>query len=341
MRAREGREYEWPADQVERWPIDRLIPYAKNSRTHSEAQIAQLAASMKEWSWTNPVLADEAGGVIAGHARILAARQLGYAEVPVMVARGWSDAQKRAYVIADNQLALNAGWDRELHPVSRAGDLWLLGRHRLLCGNRCCETAGRLTGRPSAITVTGRPAKGRVERANKTLQDRLVKELRLAGAATLAEGNALLPAFMADYNARFAKAPANRKDLHRRLGPGDDLDDAFAWKEERTLSRALTLQYDKVLFILEPSEPAKAAIGKRVSVVDHPDGRLSIRYNGVELAYRTFDKVRHVDQGAIADNKQLGAVLAMIRDEQLRRGPERRSGPRRRDQRDPRLFKVG
>ena len=77
-----------------------------------------------------------------------------------------------------------------------------------------------------------------------------------------------------------AKAPANRKDLHRRLGSGDDLDDAFAWKEERTLSRALTLQYDKVLFILEPSEQAKAAIGKRVNVVDYPDGRLSIRDNG-------------------------------------------------------------
>ncbi|MGC2204053.1 MAG: ISNCY family transposase [Stellaceae bacterium] len=191
------------------------------------------------------------------------------------------------------------------------------------------------------ICANSSPAKGRVERANKTLQDRLVKELRLAGAATLAEGNALLPAFMADYNARFAKAPANSKDLHRRLGPSDDLDDAFAWKEERTVSRALTLQYDKVLFILEPSEQAKAAIGKRVSVVDYPDGRLSIRYKGVELAYRTFDKIRHVDQGAIADNKQLGAVLAMIRDEQLRRGPERRSGPRRRDQRDARLFKVG
>src|SRR6202011_4172867 len=66
MRAREDREVGWPADQVERWPIDRLIPYAKNSRTHSEAQIAQLTASMKEWGWTNPVLADEAGGVIAG-----------------------------------------------------------------------------------------------------------------------------------------------------------------------------------------------------------------------------------------------------------------------------------
>jgi hypothetical protein len=106
MRAREGVEVAWPADQVERWPIDRLIPYAKNSRTHSEAQIAQLAASMKEWGWTNPVLADEAGGLIAGEGRILAARQLGSAEVPVMVARGWTDAQKRAYVIADNQLAL-------------------------------------------------------------------------------------------------------------------------------------------------------------------------------------------------------------------------------------------
>ena len=191
------------------------------------------------------------------------------------------------------------------------------------------------------ICANSSQAKGRVEQAHKTLQDRLVKELRLAGVATLAAGNALLPAFIADYNARFAKPPANKKDLHRPLHARDDLQDAFAWKEERTLSQALTLQYDKVIFILEPSEPAKAAIGKRVTVVDYPDGRLSIRYGGVELAYRTFDKVRQVDQGAIADYKRLGSVLAMIRDEQLRRAPERRSGPRRRDQRDARLFKVG
>src|SRR6201984_1442858 len=138
------------------------------------------------------------------------------------------------------------------------------------------------------ICANSSPAKGRVERAHKTLQDRLVKELRLAGAATLAEGNALLPAFMADHNARFAKAPANSKDLHRRLSSGDDLDDAFAWKEERTLSRALTLQYDKVMFILEPSEEAKAGTGQRGTGGDYPDGRLSIRHNGVELAYRTF-----------------------------------------------------
>ena len=78
-------------------------------------------------------------------------------------------------------------------------------------------------------------------------------------------------------------------------------------------------KYDKILFILEPSEPAKAAIGKRVTVVDYPDGRLSIRYRGVDLAYRTFDKIRQVDQGAIVENKRLGAALAFIRDEQLRR----------------------
>src|SRR6202049_4419984 len=191
------------------------------------------------------------------------------------------------------------------------------------------------------ICANSSQAKGRVERAHKTLQDRRVKELRLAGASSLAEGNALLPVFMADYNTRFAKPPANGKDLHRPLREGDDLEDAFAWKEERTLSRARPLQYNKVIFILEPSDQAKTAIGKRVMVVDHPDGRLSIRYKGVELAYRTFDKLRQVSQGAIVENKRLGAALAVIREQQLRRGPERRSGPRRRDQRDARLFKVG
>ncbi len=192
------------------------------------------------------------------------------------------------------------------------------------------------------ICANSSPAKGRVERAHKTLQDRLVKELRLAGASSLAEGNTVLAAFMTDYNTRFAKPPANKKDLHRPLHPGDDLDDAFAWKEERTLSQALTLQYDKVIFIVEPSEPAKAAIGKRVTVVDHPDGRLSIRYRGVELAYRTFDKLRQVSQAAIVENKRLGAALAFIRERQTERAAARsRSAPRRRDQRDARLFKVG
>jgi len=141
---------------------------------------------------------------------------------------------------------------------------------------------------------------------------------------------------------RHAADPANHKNLHRPLCASDDLDDAFAWKEERTLSRALTLQYDKVIFILEPVEQAKAAIGKRVTVVDYPDGRLSIRHKGVELAYRTFDKLGHVPQGAIIENKRLGAALAFIREQQIERAEVLSAkAPRRRDQRDARLFKVG
>jgi DNA modification methylase len=166
---------------VERWPLERLIPFARNARTHSPAQIDQIASSMREWGWTNPILADEDGSILAGHGRLAAAQKLGYANVPVMVARGWSEAKKRAYVIADNQLALKAGWDEEMlaaeltdlrdlafdldligfdekelsrllspgdavdgeddvpdvpeRPVSFGGDLWLLGNHRLLCGD--------------------------------------------------------------------------------------------------------------------------------------------------------------------------------------------------------------
>ncbi len=103
-----------PADKVEKWPIEKLVPYARNSRTHSEEQIAQIAASIREWGFTTAVLVDEVGGIIAGHGRVLAARKLGMEQLPVMVAKGWTDAQKRAYVIADNKLALNAGWDNEM-----------------------------------------------------------------------------------------------------------------------------------------------------------------------------------------------------------------------------------
>jgi ParB-like chromosome segregation protein Spo0J len=103
-----------PADKVERWKIERLVPYARNARTHSDEQVAQIAASIREWGWTTPVLVDEDGGIIAGHGRTLAAQRLQMTEVPVMVARGWSDAKKRAYILADNKLALNAGWENEL-----------------------------------------------------------------------------------------------------------------------------------------------------------------------------------------------------------------------------------
>jgi DNA modification methylase len=173
----------WPADKVERRKIDALIPYARNARTHSDEQVAQIAASIREWGWTVPILVDEGGGIIAGHGRVLAARKLGLDDAPVMVAEGWSEAQKRAYVLADNKLALNAGWDMALlgeelrgleelgfdceltgfdgtelealladpgtdgltdpdeipevpiEPVAKPGDVWLLGKHRLVCGD--------------------------------------------------------------------------------------------------------------------------------------------------------------------------------------------------------------
>lgn len=105
---------DWPADRVERRTVAALLPYARNARTHSDAQVAQIAASIREWGWTVPVLVDEAGQIIAGHGRVLAAKSLGIAEVPAMVARGWSDAAKRAYTLADNKLALNGEWDPDL-----------------------------------------------------------------------------------------------------------------------------------------------------------------------------------------------------------------------------------
>ena len=184
----------WPAEKIEMRQLDKLIPYARNSRTHSDTQVAQIAASIKEWGWTTPILVDEEGTIIAGHGRTLAARKLGLVEVPVMVARGWSEAQKKAYVIADNQLAMNAGWDTELlsvelkelgelgfeldligfddkalanflndetegltdadevpeapaDAVSVLGDVWVLGKHRIVCGSSTdADVVGKLLG---------------------------------------------------------------------------------------------------------------------------------------------------------------------------------------------------
>jgi hypothetical protein len=175
-------ERQWPADNIEKQNVSDLVPYARNARTHSDAQVAQIAASIKEWGWTNPVLVDENGGIIAGHGRVLAARKLGIPEVPVMTATGWTEAQKKAYILADNQLALNAGWDMDLlkvelgelddldfdidligfdgdflanllneategltdpddvpetpdDPVTVEGDVWVMGNHRIVCGD--------------------------------------------------------------------------------------------------------------------------------------------------------------------------------------------------------------
>ena len=129
-----------PSDSVQQWDIDKLIPYAKNSRTHSPEQVAQIAASIKEWGFTSAILVEEAGSIIAGHGRLMAARKLKLKTVPVMVAEGWTDAQKRAYVIADNKLTLNAGWDNELLALE-LGDLGELGFDLKLTGFTLDEIA--------------------------------------------------------------------------------------------------------------------------------------------------------------------------------------------------------
>jgi ParB-like chromosome segregation protein Spo0J len=142
----------WPADKVERWAIDRLIPYARNAPTHTDAQVAAIAASIKEWGWTTPALVGEDGGLIAGHARILAARQLGIAEIPVMVAAGWTEAQKRAYVLADNQLAITgSGWDPELLRLE-LGELKLGGFDLSLTGFGEIELRDLMVDRNTGLT---------------------------------------------------------------------------------------------------------------------------------------------------------------------------------------------
>jgi DNA modification methylase len=175
----------WLADKIEQWPTAKLLPYARNARTHSEEQVAQIAASIAEFGFTNPILAGADGVIVAGHGRLAAAHKLGLALVPVVVLEHLSPTQRRALVIADNRIAENAGWDEAMlrielvtlqdddfdvsltgfdadalaelladedgsgdgetdddavpeiteTPISRPGDVWLLGGHRLLCGD--------------------------------------------------------------------------------------------------------------------------------------------------------------------------------------------------------------
>ena len=174
--------------QIEQIEVSKLIPYAKNSRTHNDAQVAQIAASIKEFGWTNPILVDGDKGIIAGHGRLMAARKLGLDKVPVIELKDMTDTQKKAYIIADNQLALNSGWDTSLlsleleelkdegfdlellgfddkeldkllqpeviegntdedavpevpeEPKTKLGDIYILGNHRLMCGDSTSVT---------------------------------------------------------------------------------------------------------------------------------------------------------------------------------------------------------
>ncbi len=110
------------AIEIVQKPVDKLIPYINNSRTHSDEQVAQIAASIKEFGWTNPILVDGENGIIAGHGRLMAARKLGYIEVPTIELKDLTETQRKAYIIADNKLALNAGWDNEMLRI-QLGDL--------------------------------------------------------------------------------------------------------------------------------------------------------------------------------------------------------------------------
>ncbi|WFR96856.1 ISNCY family transposase [Rhizobium tumorigenes] len=178
-------------------------------------------------------------------------------------------------------------------------------------------------------------AKGRVERANQTLQDRLVKELRLHGIDTIAAANAYAPEFIADFNGRFGKSPRNPKDMHRSLADHENLDGAMCRKEVRTLSQALTLRYDKVLFILDPTDLSRPLSGKKVVVCDYPDGRLEIMHESFALPYRTFDKLRSVHRPDVVENKRLDDMLSVVAEMQAGRELHRsKSGPRRTGQTD-------
>jgi transposase len=162
-------------------------------------------------------------------------------------------------------------------------------------------------------------AKGRVERAHQTLQDRLVKELRLRGISEREAGNAYLPEFMLDYNRRFARQPQNPHDAHRPMLPQENLERVFSWQEERRLTGALTLHYKRVMYVIEPSPAAEAARGKRVLVREDDGGQVFIEYRGATLAARAFPKDARVHQSAIVDNKLLGHTLTIIQAMQRQR----------------------
>ncbi|WP_143698096.1 ISNCY family transposase [Vibrio sp. qd031] len=167
------------------------------------------------------------------------------------------------------------------------------------------------------ICANSSQAKGRVERANKTLQDRLVKEMRLHNINTIEQANAWLPYFIDDFNTRFAKAPNYPNNLHRPIREtADELDDIFSWQETRKLSKSLTLQYDKVVYLIDATEENTRLAREVVKVLDCPDGRIAIQYGERKLTFKIFDKLEDVDQTQIVDNKRLGNVLKFAQQKQ-------------------------
>jgi transposase len=157
-------------------------------------------------------------------------------------------------------------------------------------------------------------AKGRVERVNRTLQDRLVKELRLEGISTLEAANAYLPVFVARFNERFAITPARSEDLHRPLEHAPaQLDAILAWREQRYVTQQLALSYDSKRIILDETPLSTGLAGQYVEIYEFPDGRLEVRWQGMALPYRLFDKHQRVTQAAIVENKRLSEALSWVK----------------------------
>jgi hypothetical protein len=166
-----------------------------------------------------------------------------------------------------------------------------------------------------------------VERAHLTLQDRLVKELRLEGISSIEAANAFMPRFINDYNKRFAKEPLNSHNAHRAVRVDEDLDSIFSWRELRKVTKALTLHHERKLYMLADTAINRGLIGKYLEFFQYPDGRIEIRARGVSLPYSTYDKLGAVDQGAIVDNKRLSHVLQISQDVQSKRDSRSVRGP--------------
>jgi DNA modification methylase len=229
--------------EIRQVKVEALIPYAKNSRTHDDAQVAQIAASIKEFGWTNPILVDGEHGIIAGHGRLMAARKLGMTEVPVIELKDLTETQKKAYIIADNRLALNAGWDNNMltielnelledkfslellgfnadelnallnpveviegltdedevpepppEPITKLGDVWILGNHRLMCGDSTSIDAvdKLMDGQKADMVFTDPPYNVAMQRSASIKNDNLSAEdfeSLLIGAFSCASAN--------------------------------------------------------------------------------------------------------------------------------------------------------
>jgi hypothetical protein len=183
-------------------------------------------------------------------------------------------------------------------------------------------------------------AKGRVERAHLTLQDRLVKELRLAGIDSIEAANVFAPAFIDSYNARFGRDPMSDHDAHRPVRRDEDLERIFSWQEDRKISKELTVHFQGGRYLIEPGPETLELRGRRCRVHEYFDGRVELRYEGRCLPFTVFEEQRRVTQGAIVANKRLGAVLATIQADQRKRDEEALANPSVRNRKKVRIRKV-